>query len=216
MKKTADNDRLASSALLEKAYPIAIQSAKWCVARFPGLQLRGYTPEDIANEWVLRKSKFLKSTDDSTCVFSSFRYQVFLGVKRVSMECYQTYKERAAGLTPTSFVSLDTGVSDGGTKFVDFLVDSSREANNFDDCFEMEEMLSSLADYKFGSKGDDVLVTDTKGNFVGTFDRSLKSVAELLLYGFKKSEIAKMYGVTKSYVTSLTRGRMAVVLSALV
>lgn len=162
----------------------------------------GVEAEDIANDWVLNKARYLKDTDDPDCWFWSFDYQVFLGVKRWAQGVYESSCKARAGLLPTSTVSLDAD-------HVPEVADDCRFSEVPCEDAETEELLASLEAHTFGDPADGL--ADTA---VGPRRRDLRSVAELLMLGYKKSEIAEMFDVSKSFVTTLTRYRLAAALNA--
>ena len=188
-------------ALLERAYPISIQAAKWCFARFPQLQARFLEPEDLAHEWLLRKAKHLGAIDE--WYEGTFRFQVFNGVRWVALQ-YIINSNR--GRFQSRFVSLDATVGED-TRFIDLVADDSAEAPEvrFDHDSAMEELLSKLEDFEFSGGG----VANTP---IGSMKKNLRSVAELLLAGFGKKDVADFFDITKAYVTKLTRCKMVEVL----
>jgi transcriptional regulator with XRE-family HTH domain len=44
---------------------------------------------------------------------------------------------------------------------------------------------------------------------MGVRPPSLRTVAEMLLAGYTKLEVAESFGVTKQYISKVTRGKMA-------
>lgn len=190
--------------LIMKALPFAESAARYCFGRFPQLQIKGHTVSDLVNEWIVRKGKYLSNHDPKK---SSFKYTVQNGIKWVALQYFvNDWKQQGAGVTVVSSDSFLGG--EAGTRFIDTMSTDHRTFSSLDDDTLMNEMLVSLEGEVFGETSD----YDTAITPIGELPKNLRSVAELLLSGWKKNEIAEMFGISKQYMTRLTRGRLAAAL----
>jgi hypothetical protein len=147
--------------------------------------------------WWAEKARYLMEPDDKECMFTSFRYQVFLGVYRMAINLANDSLSRS-GL---SKLSLDAYVGGpDGDRFVDLT--AGAESSSPEHGAEMEDLLSRLEGMTIGSEP----LVETP---MGVRPPSLRTVAEMLLAGYTKLEVAESFGVTKQYISKVTRGKMA-------
>lgn len=206
---------LGNEDLISRAYAIAIEAAQWLMAVWPGLQLRVEYPEDIAGEWISKKGKFIKwPGDDPECISPEWRFRtwIFHAVKRYTLQyIYTTSRERSLSMTPSSTLSLDAPVNQHDLRGIDRLADSTHDyTRDYMEASEVEEALTILESVPFGqNKGDGPIETEH-----GPMDRNMRTFVELLILGYKKTEVADLFGVSKSHVSMVARDRLPAVLNS--
>ena len=182
--------------LAVKAYNHALEASEWLFSVFPALAAGGYEKEDLAGDWFEKKSKYLvdfKPISTSGTPDASFKYYVFLGMKRFALT--HLYKNPNKGV---SFVSLDAICGQGGSRFVDLLADSKCI---FDPCI-VEEVLKEAETVLVGCsrrKELETVVTDD-GQVV---PKNLKSILELKVEGWNGAEIAELFGLSRKLISKV-------------
>jgi len=174
-----------STDLAVTAYNYALEAADWLFFAFPALASGGYEKGDLAGDWFDKKSRYLADHDPT---LSTFKYQVFLGMKRFAIT--RLHKNRR-----TPHVSLDA-TCDQGMRFIDLLADSK---SLYNPCI-MEEVLEEASETLVGcSSGEETVLTED-GQIVS---KDLRTILELKVEGWNGVEIAELFGLSKQLISKV-------------